>query len=333
MPAIRIDLGTTNSCVAVWWKGSFEVIANEEGKRTMPSCVAFTNTEMLVEKSAKNQVIVNPRNTVFNVKRLIGRRFDNPSVQEDLKYLPFQVIDRNNKPKIRVEYLGSERDFYPEQISAMILEKLKNVAEAYLGSAVTDAVITVPTYFNNAQRQSTKDAASIAGLNVLQIICAPVAVALAYGFDKYPVPERKVLVFDLGGGTFDVSILKISEVALFELCSTSRNTHLGGEDFNNRLFDHFKSKFESRYVVDISNNQRVLRRLWKAVESAKRDLSILPEVEVFLDALYFSSNFRTKISRCRFEGLCRDLFELTLDCVKDAMEQAKMQKADIDEVI
>lgn len=238
MPAIGIDLGTTYSCVGVWQQGKVEIIANDQGNRTTPSYVAFTDTERIIGDGAKNQVAMNPSNTVFDAKRLIGRKFDDPKIQADIKHWPFKVISESGKPKIQVEYRGEIKKFNPEEISSMVLIKMKETAEAFLGEKVRDAVVTVPAYFNDSQRQATKDAGAIAGLNVLRIINEPTAAALAYGLDKNLKGEKNVLIFDLGGGTFDVSILSIDEGSLFEVKSTAGDTHLGGEDFDSRLVDH-----------------------------------------------------------------------------------------------
>ncbi|XP_037292797.1 major heat shock 70 kDa protein Ab-like [Manduca sexta] len=242
MPAVGIDLGTTYSCVGVWQHGNVDIIANDQGNRTTPSYVAFTDSERLIGDAAKNQVALNPSNTIFDAKRLIGRKYDDPKIQQDIKHWPFKVVNDGGKPKIQVEYKGKLKRFAPEEISSMVLTKMKDIAEAYLGSAVKDAVITVPAYFNDSQRQATKDAGAIAGLHVLRIINEPTAAALAYGLDKDLKGERNVLIFDLGGGTFDVSILTIDEGSLFEVKATAGDTHLGGEDFDivNFLADEFK---------------------------------------------------------------------------------------------
>ncbi|KAF5394083.1 Heat shock cognate 70-kd protein tandem duplicate 1, partial [Paragonimus heterotremus] len=246
MPAVGIDLGTTYSCVGVFQHGKVEIIANDQGNRTTPSYVAFTDTERLIGDAAKNQVAMNPNNTVFDVKRLIGRRYDDPSVTADRKHWSFEVVSEANKPKVRVEYKGERKTFSAEEVSAMILGKMKEIAEAYLGKTVKDAVITVPAYFNDSQRQATKDAGAIAGLNVMRIINEPTAAAIAYGLDKKVGSERNVLIFDLGGGTFDVSILTIED-GVFEVKSTAGDTHLGGEDFDNRMVSHFIGEFKRKH--------------------------------------------------------------------------------------
>jgi len=245
-PAIGIDLGTTYSCVGCFQHGKVEIIANDQGNRTTPSYVAFTDTERLIGDAAKNQVAMNPNNSVFDAKRLIGRKFEDQTVQSDMKHWPFTVINEGGRPKIQVDFKGETKTFYPEEISSMVLTKMRETAEAYLGKKVTDAVVTVPAYFNDSQRQATKDAGAIAGLNVLRIINEPTAAAIAYGLDKKGVGEKNILIFDLGGGTFDVSILTIEE-GIFEVKSTAGDTHLGGEDFDNRLVNHFVEEFKRKH--------------------------------------------------------------------------------------
>ncbi|KAL0861474.1 hypothetical protein ABMA27_009006 [Loxostege sticticalis] len=333
MPAVGIDLGTTYSCVGVWQHGNVEIIANDQGNRTTPSYVAFTDTERLIGDAAKNQVALNPNNTVFDAKRLIGRKFEDPKIQADMKHWPFKVINDCSKPKIQVEYKGETKRFAPEEISSMVLTKMKETAEAYLGSTVRDAVITVPAYFNDAQRQATKDAGAIAGLNVLRIINEPTAAALAYGLDKNLKGERNVLIFDLGGGTFDVSILTIDEGSLFEVRATAGDTHLGGEDFDNRLVNHLAEEFKRKYKKDLRSNPRALRRLRTAAERAKRTLSSSTEATIEIDALYEGIDFYTRVSRARFEELCSDLFRSTLEPVEKALRDAKMDKSQIHDVV
>jgi len=331
-PAIGIDLGTTYSCVGIFRDDRIEIIANDQGNRTTPSFVAFTDTERLIGDAAKNQVAMNPANTVFDAKRLIGRKFADAEVQADMKHFPFTVLDRAGKPVVEVEFKGEKKQFTPEEISSMILVKMRETAEAYLGGTVNNAVVTVPAYFTDSQRQATKDAGLIAGLNVLRIINEPTAAAIAYGLDKKVEGERNVLIFDLGGGTFDVSLLTIEE-GIFEVKSTAGDTHLGGEDFDNRLVNHFVNEFKRKHKKDLSSNARALRRLRTACERAKRTLSSSAQTSIEIDSLFEGIDFYTSITRARFEELCQDLFRSTTTPVDRVLADAKIDKSKVHEIV
>ncbi|XP_009622355.1 luminal-binding protein 5-like [Nicotiana tabacum] len=330
---IGIDLGTTYSCVGVYkGENNVEIIANDQGNRITPSWVAFTDTERLIGEAAKNQAALNPERTIYDVKRLIGRKFDDPEVQKIIKMLPFEVVNKDGKPYVQVKIKDGEvKKFSPEEISAMILQKMKETAEAYLGKSIKHAVITVPAYFNDAQRQATKDAGAIAGLNVVRIINEPTAAAIAYGLDKKG-KEQNILVYDLGGGTFDVSILSIDN-GVFEVLATNGNTHLGGEDFDHRLMDYFIKLIKRKYSKDISNDKKALGKLRKECERAKRALSNQHQVRIEIESLFDGIDFSEPLTRARFEELNMDLFKKTMGPVKKALEDANLKKTDIDELV
>jgi heat shock protein 1/8 len=331
--AIGIDLGTTYSCVGVWQNDRVEIIANDQGNRTTPSYVAFTDSERLIGDAAKNQVAMNPENTVFDAKRLIGRRFGDKEVQDDMKHWPFKVIDKSTKPMIQIDFKGETKQFSPEEISSMVLLKMKQTAESYLGCEVKDAVVTVPAYFNDSQRQATKDAGAIAGLNVLRIINEPTAAAIAYGLDKGKQDgEKHILIFDLGGGTFDVSLLAI-DAGIFEVKATAGDTHLGGEDFDNRMVNHFVDEFKRKFKKDLSGNARALRRLRTACERAKRTLSSATQASIEIDSLMDGIDFYTSITRARFEELNADLFRNTMEPVEKVLKDSGLSKSQIDEIV
>jgi len=332
--AIGIDLGTTYSCVAVWQGDRVEIIANDQGNRTTPSYVAFTDTERLIGDAAKNQGAMNPKNTVYDAKRLIGRKIDDEVVQKDMKLWSFNVVaDADKKPKIQVDYKGQKESFHPEEISAAVLQKMKETAESYLGHPVTKAVVTVPAYFNDSQRQATKDAGAIAGLDVLRIINEPTAAAIAYGLEKTnDGKEKNVIIFDCGGGTHDVSLLTI-DGGIFEVKATAGDTHLGGEDIDNRLVEHFVSEFKKKHKHDLTTNPRSMKRLKTACERAKRTLSSSATTSVELDSVYEGIDLNSTISRARYEELCADIFKRVLDPVEKVLRDAKMDKSDIHDIV
>jgi len=332
MVAIGIDLGTTYSCVG-WWKDNrCEIIANDQGNRTTPSYVGFTGEERIIGDGAKNQASINPENTVFDAKRLIGRDFNDKTLQADLKHFPFNVIEQNQKPFIQVSFKNELKTYSPEEISSMILIKMKETAEAYIGEEVTAAVITVPAYFNDSQRQATKDAGSIAGLNVLRIINEPTAAAIAYGLDNNTGSEKKVLIFDLGGGTFDVSLLTIED-GIFEVMATAGDTHLGGEDFDNILVKFFSDEFKRKYKHDITDNKRAGRRLRTACEKAKRTLSSSAMASIEVDSLHEGIDFFTSITRAKFEMLCMPLFQKCMNPVSKVLKDSGVSKSQVDEIV
>jgi heat shock protein 1/8 len=330
--SVGIDLGTTYSCVGVWQNDRVEIIANDQGNRTTPSYVAFNETERLIGDAAKNQVAMNAANTVFDAKRLIGRKFSEQAVQSDMKHWPFTVIDgAAGKPTIQVQYKGEVKQFAAEEISSMVLMKMKEISEAYLGREVKNAVITVPAYFNDSQRQATKDAGVIAGLNVLRIINEPTAAAIAYGLDKKGA-EKNVLIFDLGGGTFDVSLLTIEE-GIFEVKATAGDTHLGGEDFDNRMVEYFSQEFKRKNRKDLSDNQRALRRLRTACERAKRTLSSSTQAHIEIDSLFEGIDFNSVITRARFEDLNMDYFRKCMEPVEKVLRDSKLSKSQVHEIV
>lgn len=330
--SIGIDLGTTFSCAGVFRAGKVEIIPNDQGNRTTPSCVAFNESERLIGDAAKMQIAQNPTNTIYDAKRLIGRRFDDPVIQNDIKMYPFTVVQEEGKPKFEVTYRNETRRFFAEEVSSMVLGKMKEIAETYLGCIVSNAVITVPAYFNDSQRQATKDAGTIAGFDVQRIINEPTAAAIAYGLDKVGDPEKNVLIFDMGGGTFDVSILNLSD-GIFEVMSTSGDTHLGGEDVDTRMVQYFADEFKKKTKLDLKQNKRSLRRLQTAAERLKRSLSANTQATIEIDSLYNGIDFYAVVSRAKFEEICGDIFRATLHPVEKALSDAKLHKNEIHEIV
>jgi heat shock protein 5 len=331
-PVIGIDLGTTYSCVGVMKNGKVEILVNDQGNRITPSWVAFTDDERLVGDAAKNQFSNNPERTIFDIKRLIGRKFNDGDVQKDLKHFPFKVIGRDGQPRVKVDVHGEEKTFSPEEISAMVLQKMKEVAESYLGQKVVNAVVTVPAYFNDNQRAATKDAGTIAGLNVLRVVNEPTAAALAYGLDKQSEEERQIIVYDLGGGTFDVSILTVDS-GVFEVLSTAGDTHLGGEDFDQRVINFFAKKFNKQHNVDITKNAKAMGKLKREAEKAKRTLSSQMSTRIEIEGLHDGIDMSETLSRAKFEELNNDLFKKTLKPVEQVLKDAKLKKSDIDDIV
>ncbi len=334
MVAIGCDLGTTYSCVGVWRNGRVEIIPNDQGNRTSPSYVAFNDNERLVGDAAKNQANTNPKNTVYDAKRLIGRKFSDPIVQEDMKLWPFEVVnDGHDKPQIKVQFKNEDKLFYAEEISAMVLGKMKEIAETYLGEPVKDIVITVPAYFNDAARQATKDAGAIAGLNVLRIINEPTAAAVAYGLDnKNDGKEHHVLIADIGGGTTDFTILTVED-GIFEVKATNGLAHLGGEDIDNRLVKHFADEFKRKHKKNLEESPKAIKRLKTACERAKRTLSSSATASIELDSLFDGIDFSSSITRARFDEMCGDLYRKCIECIEKVLQDSGFGKSDIDEVV
>jgi len=328
--AIGIDLGTTNSCVGIYRDGRVEIIANDQGNRTTPSFVSFTSEERLIGDPAKTLSALNAKNTVYDAKRLIGRNYNDSHMKEEMKYFSYNIVDKSNKPIIEVEYKNEKKQFTPEEISSMILYKMKEIAELFLGETIVDAVITVPAYFNDSQRQATKDAGIIAGLNVLRIINEPTAAAIAYGLDGKG--SKNVLIFDCGGGTHDMSILNIDD-GIFEVKSTGGDTRLGGEDIDNILVNYFSSEFNKKFNLDMTKNAKSMRRLRTTCESAKRTLSTATVAKIEIDSLYDGNDFSASITRAKFENLCDDIFKKTIAPLDQVLKDANMGKSDINDIV
>jgi heat shock protein 5 len=328
---IGIDLGTTYSCVGVMQKGKVEILVNDQGNRITPSYVAFTDEERLVGDAAKNQMAANPTNTIFDIKRLIGRKMSEKDIQSDIKHFPYKVVAKDGKPNVQVEVQGQNKVFTPEEISAMVLGKMKEVAESYLGKKVTHAVVTVPAYFNDNQRQATKDAGVIAGLNVLRIVNEPTAAAIAYGLDKTD-GERQIIVYDLGGGTFDVSLLSIED-GIFEVLATAGDTHLGGEDFDQRVINYFAKAYNKKNNVDVTKDLKAMGKLKREAEKAKRTLSSQMSTRIEIEAFFEGNDFSETLTRAKFEELNMDLFKKTIKPVEQVLKDAKVQKGEVDDIV
>ncbi|KAI1912453.1 ATPase with role in protein import into the ER [Ophidiomyces ophidiicola] len=328
---IGIDLGTTYSCVGVMQNGKVEILVNDQGNRITPSYVAFNDEERLVGDAAKNQYASNPRRTIFDIKRLIGRKFEDKDAQNDIKHFPFKVVNKDGKPQVRVDVNGTPKNFTPEEVSAMVLGKMKEIAEGYLGKPVTSAVVTVPAYFNDNQRQATKDAGTIAGLNVLRVVNEPTAAAIAYGLDKTG-DERQIIVYDLGGGTFDVSVLSIDNGA-FEVLATAGDTHLGGEDFDQRVITHLAKQYNKKKSVDITKDLKTMGKLKREVEKAKRALSSQMSTRIEIEAFHEGNDYSETLTRAKFEELNMDLFKKTLRTVEQVLKDAKVKKSDIHDIV
>ena len=330
---IGIDLATCMSMVAVWKDGKVDIIASESGNRTVPSYVSFTEEERIIGEAAKSMSSTNPRNTVFDAKRLIGRTFDDPVVQRDISNWPFKVVnDGNNRPQIIVDFKGEVKQYYAEEISAMVLQKLKQMAESYLGVEIKDAVVTVPAYFNDNQRQATKDAGRIAGLNVMRLLAEPTSACIAYGLNTKTDKERKVVIFDLGGGTFDVSLLSVED-GIFEVKATAGDTHLGGQDFDNRIVDWAVGEFQKKHKVDLRSNSKALARIRLAAERVKKTLSISTQGMLEVDSVADGIDMQLMLTRAKFETLCDDLFRKTIAPVESVLRDSKVSKADVDDVV